>query len=241
MWRRTDAAALLLPLLAGLSAATVAPPLQAASQLREYQFGVYYDGRRIGEHRFEVARDGEIQQVQSTARFEVRVLFVPVYRYRHTARELWRDGCLTALQSTTDDNGRRFQVESQRRDTSLHLARLAPDRTEHTLEVDCPATFAYWNLPALERGSLINAQSGDAVAAALQADGSETINGVALQRYRLETAELGEIVLWYRDGVWQRLRTDSNGASLTYELEALREDTGPAITAELPPPERRPR
>ena len=95
----------------------------------------------------------------------MKLLFINAYRYEHQANELWRGGCLTGLRSVTDDNGRRYEVDAQPRETGLVLTRHAPERAQVTLDADCPASFAYWDRERLGRDRLINSQNGEAARA----------------------------------------------------------------------------
>ncbi|MEQ8484318.1 MAG: DUF6134 family protein [Pseudomonadales bacterium] len=189
---------------------------QADTQGQTLRFDVYFDDKRIGEHVFEIQRDADGQRVTSEARFEYRLLFVPVYRYRHEAQEVWRDGCLQRLTSVTDDNGRRVEV-----------ARL-PDAA-----ADCPASFAYWDRTQLERDALINAQTGEPVPARLVAQGEDAVDGEPARRYRLELDGMPDIELWYRaeDGAWLRLETRRESGTLTYQRRDAGTGGGPVLSA----------
>ena len=218
--------------LAGLvaatgSAAAIKPTTSLAATERSsaserFVFDVYYNDRRIGEHEFQVQRqDGEVR-VQSLANFVVRLLFVPVYRYRHEAQELWQSGCLQSLESTTNDNGDRFalalQPEPSTASTGLRLSKWAPEPTTVTLTDPCPATFAYWDLELLQRGQLINTQTGDVGPAQLIDQGTEPLGGTMARRFTLDVEDTGQIDLWYRasDHQWLGLATQRDGGTLRY-------------------------
>ena len=66
----------------------------AASTKDELTFAVSLDDKPIGRHRFRIADDGATRVVESEASFDVRILRVPVYRYRHRNTETWQNGCL---------------------------------------------------------------------------------------------------------------------------------------------------
>jgi hypothetical protein len=194
---RQTATALWLGTLALLA---INPVARAAPA--EYRFDVYYDDKQIGDHRFLIEPADIGLRVLSEAEFEYRLLFVPVYRYRHKAEEVWRDGCLRELNATTHDNGRRFEVTGL---TGLD---------QHA----CPASFAYWDLERLRRDSLINAQTGEPVGARLIREGDDSIAGEAADRYRLELDGMADITLWYRTGDqrWIGLESRREGGTLRY-------------------------
>ncbi len=215
---------------AGISLLAAAPAWSDA-RANVYQFDVFYNDRPIGEHRWEIVRDGRATLVRSRADFRFKVLFVTAYRYQHHANELWRDGCLVALASATDDNGQTFEVTAARREGGLELTRREPQRQTHRVDAECPATFAYWDPQRLRRDSLINVQSGDAAATTLTREGKEMLSGESALRYRLEVDQAPAITLWYRerDGQWLRLRTQRNDGALEYRLESAEERSAPSI------------
>jgi hypothetical protein len=68
-----------------LAAASLA---QARDGSRVFDFDVQLDGKPVGTHRFEVTRHADgTESVRSVARFDVKILGLTVYRYRHEARE----------------------------------------------------------------------------------------------------------------------------------------------------------
>jgi hypothetical protein len=184
--------------------------LPAAAAPDALHFDVYYDDRRIGDHRFVIEPIDGGERVRSEARFEYRLLFVPLYRYRHDAVEIWRDGCLRHLESQTDDNGRRESVPG------------LPD-----LGAECVGSFAYWDLERLRRESLVNAQTGEPVAARLIPEGESHLDGQRAEHYRLELAGMPDIGLWYRsdDGRWLGLETRRDNGTLRYRLRPVTDRT----------------
>lgn len=130
-------------------------------------FAVLLDGQPVGSHRFELSEDGDTRRLVSSARFDVKLLGVPVYRYRHDAVEHWRGDCLEKLEARTDDGG------------EVTTVRAAPER--------CVMSFAYWNPRILQQRELLNAQTGRLEAVAVQAlgEGRYRISGPA---YPIELA-----------------------------------------------------
>ena len=76
-----------------------------ASAGGDWNFRVTLDGREIGSHRYTLEPSGQGAVLRSQADFDVRFLFVTAYRYDHEAVERWQNGCLSALDSSTDSNG----------------------------------------------------------------------------------------------------------------------------------------
>ncbi|MCH7344023.1 DUF6134 family protein [Pelomonas sp. CA6] len=204
--------------LALAGALALAPLARAAADdagAQTWEFEVRLDGRPIGSHRFVVSGPPAAREVESTARFEVRLLGIPVYRYRHQARERWRGDCLQALQSQTDDDGRPARVDLQREDAAARTS-------------DCLMSFAYWH-PALSRQSrLLNPQTGriEEVRFERLPDATVQAGGQArdAERWRLRTSSgtpPQDLTLWLdkRDGRWLALDAQvAGGRQLSYRL-----------------------
>jgi len=176
----------------------------AGAQTRDWDFRVLLDGDEIGRHRFSLRENGAERVLRSEARFEVRFLAIPVYRYQHEATEQWRDSCLRALESRTDDDGKRVAVNWR-----------AP-------EAGCHLSFAYWNPQILKAERLLNAQTGELMPVVVQSLGEESIQvrgaPIRAQRYRLIAPGL-RIDIWHDHGRWVALESGAKGARrLRYEL-----------------------
>lgn len=227
--RSTLAAIALLGAIVSTTVASASkPPLStpANADTQRFVFDVFYNDRKIGEHEFQVQRQADEVRVRSLANFVVRLLFLPVYRYRHEAQELWQAGCLLSLESTTNDNGDRFALALQPAapaatrpsDGSRRLSRWTPEPSTVTLNDPCPATFAYWDLQLLQRDQLINTQTGDVGPTRLIDQGTETLGDTMTRRFTLEVEDTGQIDLWYRaaDHQWLGLATRRDGGTLRY-------------------------
>jgi hypothetical protein len=196
------------------------PLLTSAQSVRSWNFRVALDDSPIGYQRFTLTTQGEQKELHSEASFDVKVLFINAYHYRHEATELWQGDCLRSLSSRTDDDGKRLSVGSQR--DSEHLNIISAKGTE-TLE-GCVMTFAYWNPAILQQSRLLNPQTGAYENVTVAALGEESIDvrgrQVQARHYRISGPER-PIDLWYgADGEWLALQsTVAAGRRLTYRLE----------------------
>jgi len=197
--------------LGGLSLSVSAHPLR---------FTVLIDDRPIGHHRFEIAGDARLQQVSSEADFTVEWLHVPVFRYRHSDHETWRDGCLQAIDASTRTNGRLEQVRGHHEDGRF----LIEGQGALTPATSCVMTFAYWDKRILEQPALLNAQTGVYAPIKVTSLGTERFDGGAggqnAEHYRLTSGDL-RIELWYAaDGRWLGLRAPTKeGRTMTYRAD----------------------
>ncbi len=175
---------------------------------RSLEFDVYLDEKPIGAHRFILADEGRNQIVRSEADFEVKVLFITAYRYEHRNREVWRDGCLQAIEAWTDSNGEHYVVEGASTPTGFEV-RTADGKEQ--LDT-CVGTFAYWDRALLNKPRLLNSQTGEHVAVTLRAlDGTRLeIDGADLpvERYALSGGDL-DITLYYAAGTGHWVALDS--------------------------------
>jgi hypothetical protein len=173
---------------------------------KTWSYRVFLDKREIGTHRFTLSDNGGgVREILSEARFKVRVLGFPAYRYRHDATERWRGGCLESLVSRTDDNG-------------------DPHAVDWRAAGQCVMSFAYWNPKILSEKALLNAQTGVLEPVNVVELGEERIEtaggAVSAKRYRPTGRKLA-IDLWYAGGAdWVALETTAAGRRLRYRLES---------------------
>ena len=201
-----------------LALAALCLALPAAAEAHSWNFRVLLDDRQIGEHTFTLRTAGGQRELRSEARFDVHLLFVNVYRYRHEALERWDGNCLHSLAARTETNGERLAVSAAARDGRLVVERPAA-REAHE---GCVMSFAYWNPQILKARRLLNSQTGEVLPVTVTRRGEETrlVRGEprVAQRHRIEAPGL-EIDLWYADGRWVALEAPAEGGRrLRYEL-----------------------
>lgn len=201
-------------------AALLLASLPAAAQPRAWDFQVFLDDAPIGYHRFTLNDERDGRTMKTEARFEVKVLFVTVYRYVHEASEFWRGNCLAKLDARTNDDGARLVTGAVAEGKGLTVSTA---RGNATLE-GCVMSFAYWNPQILRQSQLLNVQTGEyqAVSIAVIGDENIAVRGapVAAKRYRI-TGPKNPIDLWYSaDSDWLALEsTVSGGRRLRYLIK----------------------
>lgn len=192
-----------------LAAVAITASANPAPPTGEWNFRALLDGTPIGRHRFSVSGEGDERKVVSEANFAVKFLGITAYRYHHKATELWRDNCLTALNSTTDDDGK---------PESVHVAQ------GDALLKGCVMSFAYWNPAIQTQTRLLNAQTGklDTVQVKAIGSGSVDVRGKPVEAtgFRI-TGPAHPIVVWYSSqGEWIGLdSTVAGGRKLSYRLQ----------------------
>lgn len=209
-------------LAAAAAVANTPPPAAGRAALTaspaEWHFEVQLDGKPVGEHRFSLSTEGNERRLRSTARFDVKLLGLTVYRYRHEARERWHGDCLAELDARTDANGKPTAVNARLEADGLRVSAPAGMAALPA----CTMTFAYWN-PALRRQTqLLNPQTGRNVAVQMVPVGTGMIDvrgsAVQAEHWRL-TGDEAPIELWYTaSGEWLALDATVNGRRLSYRL-----------------------
>jgi hypothetical protein len=186
---------------------------------QEWRFRVYLDEKEIGYHDFVLEQAENRLTLHSEARFEYRLMFVKLYGYTHDNTETWRGDCLTAINSSTDANGRPYEVSGALEGDSFILEGAGGE-----VELPpCNMSFAYWNPAFLQQDRLINTQSGELVDVEVSEPERVEIEvrGVSLPalHYRLSAGDM-EIELWYSENnEWLALETEARGGKrLRYEL-----------------------
>lgn len=202
--------ATLILLLAGTG------PVVAATG--DWDFRVLLDGREIGRHRYTLEGEGQRRYLRSDATFDVRLLSISAFRYKHQALERWESGCLQSLDSRTRMNGKQVIVTASAREGRLMVERPS-GRDEHE---GCVMSFAYWDPRILEAERLLNSQTGELVPVQISAEGTDAVSvrgrKLAAERHRIQGPGL-EIDLWYADGHWVALEALTDvGRRLRYEL-----------------------
>lgn len=191
----------------------------AAETTRTWDFSVSLDGKPIGYHRFEVVRQGDLAEVTSKAHFDVKILFVNAFRYRHTNRETWSENCLQGFSADTTVNRKQLKVQGRRDGTQL----VVDDGSGPTPVGNCVMSFAYWNAEFLEQSQLLNPQSGEYVDVEVTPlpSGFIDVRGerVLANSYQIRGPKMS-LTVWYSDDKdWLALESVARGGRiLRYDL-----------------------
>jgi hypothetical protein len=210
----------LFALVAALAVVPATPAVAAADgSARKLNFDVFLDDRAIGYQRFVLASAGGGTRVETRAEFEVKLLRITAFEYDHRNTELWRDGCLQAIDARTDSNGKQYAVSGKARGDAFVVATNGGERRLG----DCVASFAYWDRALLlPRRELLNSQTGEYVAVQIDSLGRDRMRigerEVPVERYSLKGKEL-DITLAYEAGSGEWVALDSRldgGRTLRY-------------------------
>jgi hypothetical protein len=162
----------------------------------EWNFDVYLDGKKVGTHLFEVVDADDQRHVQSTANFDVKILFFTAYRYEHTNIESWADNCLLTFDANTNVNGKPTAVSGAAGENGFIVEKLSGQE----LLPGCVMSFAYWNPAFLQEERLLNPQTGEFLDVEVELMGTEILEvrgeQVAAERYKI-TAQGIDLMVWY--------------------------------------------
>jgi hypothetical protein len=204
----------LFALVASLAVVPVVPALAAADDsARKLNFDVFLDDRAIGYQRFVLDSTGEGTRIETRAEFEVKLLRITAFEYDHRNTELWRDGCLQAIDARTDSNGKQYAVSGRAQGNTFVVGTNGGERRLG----GCVASFAYWDSKLLtQRRVLLNSQTGEYVPVQIDSLGRDRIRigerEVPVERYSIKGEEL-DITLAYdaRSGEWVALDSRLEG------------------------------
>ena len=200
-------------------AVATSPTLADTSDTRTMTYDVFLDGKKIGYHRFEIDGSESDAAVRSEASFDVKVLFLTAFKYRHVTNESWTGGCLDEIEAQTNSNGKRLQLSGELTESGFVI-----DTGEQEAELpECVMTFAYWNPGFLNEPRLLNPQTGEYLDVDVTELGHDVVRiagrEVPARSVRV-TARKMDITLWYSaDRQWLALESVAKGGRIIrYEL-----------------------
>ncbi len=211
-----------LTLLASVTVVAFTASASATSDSgdKAWSFDVYLDDSRIGFHDFRLVEqiDGSVK-LEAEASFDVRILFINAFRYRHEIEETWSGDCLTGVVAKTNSNGKRTEVVGELTEQGFTIS---TGEEARALE-QCVMTFAYWNPAFLEQPRLLNPQTGEFLDVVVESLGEEPLRiGDTTREARayLVKARNMEVRVWYSaDSEWLALESPTKGGKkIRYEL-----------------------
>lgn len=200
--------------------AALAMPNIARAQTGRLRFSVWREGSEIGSHDMRFTQAGGETVVDIDIDLVVKLLFIPVYDYKHTNRERWVDGRLAGFESETDDNGDPYRVRAEQKGDVI-LSETLSGTFEHPTERR-PTT--YWHKGFLERTDWIDSQKGSTVNCTLTGSRQETLDilGTLTETERFTVTGDLKLNLWYRGDAWVKLTFEGeDGSVVEYRILEL--------------------
>lgn len=187
--------ALALPLAAATTVATATAALAVEPPREPLSFSVLRNGEVVGSHslRFQPQADGIGVAVDTNV--VVKMAMIPVYRFEHHGQEVWRNGQLVALHSTTNDDGTHHVLKVSGGAGGLEVE--GDGAVSHLPAAMVPASL--WNPATAAQGTLINTLDGHAMAVRFADLGDDTVTVHGQPRHARHYAMTGDLSreLWY--------------------------------------------
>jgi hypothetical protein len=206
----------------------------------------------LGHHRVTVAKAANGDTVVDVdISFEAKVLLITAYRYHHTAHEVWHDGRLAALESSTNDNGTKDWVKGHAVEDGFAV------ESSHGA-VTAPADIiptSYWNPATLTAPRMLDTIRGVVMDVKLDRKGQELLRAgdatLAATHYSLSFTTnpppaTDKVDFWYDDaGHWLKLAFHARGHDVAYALQGTPPAAGTLVATpngaetSMPAPEKK--
>lgn len=138
---------------------------------------------------------------------------IPLFRYLHDNREIWRDGKLQSLKSKTFNNGEDVAV-----DLKLEDGRYVGTGTDFADNLEAPLlSTSYFNPNFIRQNAFISSQDGRLLPSEIETLGQEVlaIRGAPVQATRFRISGKLRIDIWYTDaGQWVQTEFSRGGNTL---------------------------
>ncbi|MDP3086876.1 MAG: DUF6134 family protein [Methylotenera sp.] len=204
-----------------ISALLITSLFSIGVKAKEWAFDVYLDKSKIGQHTFKL---NDSDELTSTAKFNVKVLFINAYQYNHQAIEQWQGDCLSSLEARTLENKVETNIKAK---LSGQEFTIDDGKIKQNLPA-CTMTFAYWNPKIIAQSKLLNPQNGEWLDTKFTHLGSEIIDvknkKIEAIHYKLDGSLNGKsklkIELWYSaNNEWLALKSITpEGYTINYKL-----------------------
>jgi len=195
--------------------ASVLASLPATARDLDAKFLIKRAGKVIGYHAVDVSQTDDGIVVDTEISMRVHFGPIPLFKYSHEAREVWREGELLSLVSKTNNNGEKTAVDARRGESGLfidgtYFKGVAPEGAHPS---------SYWDKAILNADALINTQTGEIIEISIEKIGETPApHNQLAEQYRI----LGTLALniWYDGEKWVGSHFVIDGEELTYELVA---------------------
>lgn len=178
-------------------------------------FALFRGDEEIGTHTISANETAEGLAVDIGINIEVRRLGIRFYVYEHTNKELWRDGKLMRLTSTTNNDGKDRFARVERQGDTLKI--------EGTLYTgDAPgdaAPTSYWNYNNLSTRPWFSSEAGNILDLSLTKS-----QAGAFERWTV-AGEVNLTLDYDAQREWRSCSFDGNGVPIVYRETS----PGPAL------------
>jgi hypothetical protein len=200
-WKATG-----LPILCAIFMQAASASLWAQPKSEVRHFHVAIEGKPAGTYQMDIRVDSDgTETMIGSAHVNLKSYLIYNYRYQYSGTEVWRNGRLVQLESTTDDDGKKFNVIALP-DPKTGMLLVRANNAQQPVRPDVWTT-TYWRLASPQfRGKgvpLLDSDTGKYMEGTLQALGVDKINVLGRPQncahYRLTGGDKGalDVELWY--------------------------------------------
>lgn len=185
----------------------------------ETTYSIFRKGKNIGKHRLLINSNENRIDVSVDSKITVRVLKVPVFRFRYQSSELWEGNKLLEVNSTTTTNKDVERASLKNKDNQSFLTYNTKQTTTNIIQY----ATNHWNISAVEQDRLFNTVKGVESNVDVQFVGNEPLK---IKNKLLDTkhyAYSGDITAqtWYdQNNRWVKLAfLGSDGNQIIYLID----------------------
>ncbi|HEY9081200.1 DUF6134 family protein [Magnetovibrio sp.] len=196
---------------------------QAHAANKTLAFTVLRDGSNIGTHSYAISEHGDETLVEVNTDIEVKVLFMTAYKFIHASKEVWKNGKLVQLNSTTDDDGtaKSLNVKAQGDTLTADSVVAGQDRRQNAAPTVIPASL--WKQDIVKQSAVLNTLDGTLMNIKVEDLGAEEVEAggakIEAQHYSI-TGELTRELWFSGAGDLVRVRfPDKTGSEIVYALK----------------------
>ena len=181
-------------------------------------FKIVQDGSNVGRHSVQFSKVGTDLHVDIAIDIDIRVLFIPIYSYRHRNKEIWRNGKLMSIQTHTDDNGEKHWVKGKYADNSFVI-------NSSSGSFSAPSSIiptSYWLQKITSQSLLLDTQHGKLLNVNINRLDDDILNLGNKRKIVHPFVISGDLnlTLWYsRTGEWVKTAFKVDNTAIEYFLE----------------------
>ncbi len=168
-------------------------------------FDVLRKGQPMGRHTISVRRDGADIIADIAIDLKIKFAFITVFEYEHRNREVWRDNRLVSIETTTNNDGKRFRIAGRAEADGFRVT--TGDGVERVFTADVLPT-SYWHPRTPQATQLLNTQTGELAEVSITALPAGRADGGG--RQYVVSGDL-DLNLWYADGCLRKLNFRAPG------------------------------
>lgn len=191
---------------------------QAATTDRKMDFSIVRKGDKIGSHIIHVHKEGATTKVNITTRSEVKVLGIRAYHFEFDGEELWKDGKLVSMHTTTNDDGTKHTVSIKKKGKMLEVT--ADGMISQVSADTIPSSW--WNSTTTSQDQLLDVLTGQMKKITVTKTNSEEVlvdkRSIKSDRYKID-GELSREVWYAKNGDLLRQTLEKKGSKVTYILK----------------------